>query len=1021
MPVQWVNIDVPIVGGVDTKSDPKLVQGRLLRLENGQFIGAGTVGKRDGYERYTDHVLGVGGLSTRVTSGVALAVYDQELLLMSSGSLLSYLPQLDSWNPRGHVPGTSASSQVVVQDQYDKLKADRAEVNGVALIAWQDARGGVRAQVISTENGQVLQHDVLIDAAGTEPRCAHAGGFLCLMFRKANGLVFYRVNPYDPLRFDITNVTTVNNDLRVSKPFWDLQTNGSNLVLAYTRPQAGGELDGSSPAGVRLCYVTPNGVVGSSGTGLPPACDIGDSFIPNFGGISVAVDPDSLAIAVLGYQVVGDSNDGVMLYAYREDLSILQSALLKATDSEMSGNIRCITSAWTTTASLDVYYEVRPPASSSADARVYPLRAAVVRGVATTTVTGSAMRSVGIGSQAFAYGTGSYVLTAHDSTFQKAYFLRQWDGRIHGQLHNGLGGGLISSSAGTTGSMPPHVQDMGDGIFRLPTLVAGPLQSVSGSVFQARGIADTEVWIDDHTTAYASAQVGRTLHIAGMVGTSYDGGSVVEHGFLLTPESASFVQGGVGSVTSGSHLYKAIYRWVDDRGQIHRSAPSPAQVIGVTNSTSAVTCSIETLRITDKVTPRRSAPTVELYRTETNGTSYYRVAYTNNDPTVDSVQIIDTVSDSSLINNEILYTVGGVLENYPPPSANIMCASKDRVFLAGLHDDPLSIAYSTFRTPGEGLGFNPDLRMSVDSAGGPITALASMDDKLIVFKEQRIFYVAGDGPADNGSQNTFTAAQLVTTDVGCVEPRSICLTAEGLMFKSSKGIYLLDRSLQAVYVGTAVEAHNHEEIVSADMLQGKNQVLFLTSSGLCLLYDYFFKQWSISTHHHRGTDSVIHDGTYKYLRTDGHVMAMTTGSFTDGGAGYSLLLETEWFKPFGLQGYGRVREVLLLGERKSDHVLSVEVAYDYEDSWHPATYFDADAVAPSYYGSGSYYGSDDPYGGAIDSVYQFRYALPRQKCSTIRFRVKDTGAPGEAFTLSGMTLVAGQKQGVTKMPDRKTV
>ena len=53
----------------------------------------------------------------------------------------------------------------------------------------------------------------------------------------------------------------------------------------------------------------------------------------------------------------------------------------------------------------------------------------------------------------------------------------------------------------------------------------------------------------------------------------------------------------------------------------------------------------------------------------------------------------------------------------------------------------------------------------------------------------------GEGPNLMGLQNDFTPTQLINADTGCVENNSIINIPEGLMFKSEKGMYLLNRSL----------------------------------------------------------------------------------------------------------------------------------------------------------------------------------------------------------------------------------
>jgi hypothetical protein len=80
----------------------------------------------------------------------------------------------------------------------------------------------------------------------------------------------------------------------------------------------------------------------------------------------------------------------------------------------------------------------------------------------------------------------------------------------------------------------------------------------------------------------------------------------------------------------------------------------------------------------------------------------------------------------------------------------------------------------------------------VSQVGGDITALKAMDDKLIIFKENAIFYLSGDGPNNLGQQDTFIEPQLISSDIGCSVKNSVVLTPAGIFFKSHKGIHLLE-------------------------------------------------------------------------------------------------------------------------------------------------------------------------------------------------------------------------------------
>jgi hypothetical protein len=197
------------------------------------------------------------------------------------------------------------------------------------------------------------------------------------------------------------------------------------------------------------------------------------------------------------------------------------------------------------------------------------------------------------------------------------------------------------------------------------------------------------------------------------------------------------------------------------------------------------------------------------------------------------------------------------------------------------------------------------------------------------------------------------------------------------------------------------------DVTAATLLADVNQIRFLTAGERTLVYDYHFKQWSTFTNH-AGASAVLWRDTYAYVRDDGDVMVEADDSWTDAGTPVRLVIETDWIKLAGLQGFKRVRRVGFLGEFRSAHKLRISYAYNYESSWpHVFDWDPAEVINQSVYGSETY-GDETPYGGPGSSVYQGLHGLRFQKCQSIRFKFEDVGAdsPGEAFILTGLALEA---------------
>lgn len=412
----------------------------------------------------------------------------------------------------------------------------------------------------------------------------------------------------------------------------------------------------------------------------------------------------------------------------------------------------------------------------------------------------------------------------------------------------------------------------------------------------------------------------------------------------------------------------------------------------ITNTYSA-NLSIPTLRATNK-----NNVSIVLYRTLNDETLLYRVSSvsspTLNNRNDDFAYIADLISDLNLLGNEQLYTTGGEVDNSAPPASSAITTYKNRAILVP-NENPLTWWYSKQVIPGSPVEFSENFISNIDSRGGGITAPAAMDDKLILFKENNIFYVVGEGPTPAGTQNDFTEAQLISTDTGCNNPASIVLTPDGLMFQSPKGIYLLARNMSVVYIGDAVEAYNGDTITSANLIENLNQVRFTLSTGVALVYDYYFKQWSVFTNI-AAVDSCLYNGIYNYLTSNGLVDTETKGTYTDNGAFIPMQLTTSWMSFAGLQGFQRLWRVIILGKYVSPHTLNVTISTDFT-SFHDET---VTIPVPS-----------------ATALYQYRIHIKPQKCQAIQFTIGDTqDSPfGEGLQLSEISLEVGLKAGVNKL------
>ena len=419
---------------------------------------------------------------------------------------------------------------------------------------------------------------------------------------------------------------------------------------------------------------------------------------------------------------------------------------------------------------------------------------------------------------------------------------------------------------------------------------------------------------------------------------------------------------------------------------------------------------------------------IEVYRTVGDGTVFFKVGQVANSTTANSVSFADAgaISDTDLIAKESLYTTGGVLDNFAPPSSLVIAPYKNRLVCVS-SENPKKLIYSKKRTPKSPVEFTDVFEIVLNKAQ-KVTSLAEFDQKLIIFEPDQIFYLTGNGPTDTGSQNDFSPPQLVTGDVGCQNTNSLVLMPLGLMFQSKKGIYLLNRSLETVYIGADIEGYNSLTITSAELIETENQIRYLTSEGRCLVFDYYYGKWSTWTNHSGvGATTWRTNGDYVYMRADGRIFQQSSTSYKDGNDPIELSLTTSWVKTNGIQGFQRVRKAFVLGDFKSDHTVKMEVGFNYGDFFNETHTFDyISALGVDEYGDSSPYGSEGFYGtgsGVADGVYQFRAHLAKQKCQAIRFRISDIEEvnPAQAYSVSSLMLEIGLRDNAMKLPSQKLV
>jgi len=487
----------------------------------------------------------------------------------------------------------------------------------------------------------------------------------------------------------------------------------------------------------------------------------------------------------------------------------------------------------------------------------------------------------------------------------------------------------------------------------------------------------------------------------------FDGVNLYDSAFTSAPYLTELTQS-AGIVPIGTYSYVAVAEYYDAAGNRHLSNPSSPIEVTISGSPKRVVFNVLAPDLSRKPV---NAISVRIYRKLSTDSNYNFVTTGNYD------------NLSTVATNELLYTTGGVLDNDSPVVSNVFATHGDRMFLIN-EERPNLVYFSKKVSLGDknsnvrGLEFSNFLYFAVnDNSTGyseRCTALASLDDKLVVFKNHSIYVIFGDGPNALG-QGSFNPPKLLSSDVGCSTPRSIVLSTEGLYFKSAKGIYLISRSLELSYVGADVEEFNSLEITSAVLMADINQVRFTTRTGMALVYNYYYKGWSTFTNY-ESAHAVTWLGKYTHLLASGATRTENMSSFLDVAATIRLRVVLGWLKISGIQNMQRIYRLMFLGVYKSAHNITVNLSYDYENyAWDSYNI----TILSSDYNRSTKPTQSELYAGANDGIYQYEIHTTRQKCQSIKFEMFDTSIVGESYSLTGLSVIAGVKNGIDKLSSNK--
>jgi len=1024
--LQKQSFPINFAQGLDTKTDPKQVQiGKFLSLENVIFQKGGLLQKRNGFQQLP---------ALPNTSSTYLTTFNDNLTAF--GSNISALDQsTQEWVSKGTYQPLELSTLPLLRNNVNQTQCDSAIApNGLICTAYTERANGVNSYKYVIANSITGQNRVaptlLPPGTGTisgSPRVFVLGVYFVIVFTNNISGVYHL--QYIAISINNPNLVTASSDIAANYTpsnalSWDGVVTNNNLYIAYNTSSGG--------QSIQVKYLTNNLSLSAAVTY--------SGYTATVLSMTVDISMPSRPVVYVSFYNSGSST------GYTFAINTSMGAVFAPVEIISSGTILNIVSA-AQNGVCTVYYEVSNNYSYDSSIPSHYVSSVTVSASGSVGTPGIVIRSVGLASKAFIINGQEYFLSAFQSPYQPTYFLingasTQASPIVVAKLAYENGGGYLAlglpsvSVSGNVAQIPYLFKDLVEAL----STVGNTQQSTTGGIYSQTGINLAAFTIG--TENITSTEIGNNLNFGGGFGWMYDGYLPVEQDFFLWPDSIEVTWSDTGGnmvanppgwvVNQPSYFYQVIYEWTDNQGNVFRSAPSiPVPVTFSSpdaSTTGSVTVNVPTLRLTYKTA---NPIKIDIYRWSVANQVYYQVtsitAPVLNSTTTDSISFVDTLSDASIIGNQIIYTTGGVVEDINPPAYNITTLFDTRQWVVTA-ENPNLLWYSKQIIQGAPVEFSDLLTYYIapnagtTSTTGPITAIFPMDDKLIVFKKNAIFYINGTGPDNTGANSNYSQPIFVTSTIGCISQNSIVFTPAGIIFQSSDGLWQLGRDLSTTYLGAPVEQFNASSVESAVNVPATTQVRFTLNTGQHLMYDFYYENWGTFTGI-PAISSCVYQGLHTYLNSYGQVFQENPGVYLDGSNPVLMSFLTGHIQLQGVSGYQRIYEVQMLGEYISPHLLNVQFGYDY----YPLS--EQVLITPinytGVYGSDSIYGMTSPYGGP-GTLEQWRIQTGQQKCHAFQIGLTEVYDPsygntaGAGFTLSAMTCTLGLIRGYRNLPAAQT-
>ena len=320
--IQKQTIALPFVSGLDTKTDPKLLESPKLRLlQNGLFTKPGRLSKRNGYTTLTSSAV-----SGSLTSIEAHGTFKNELLSFQGDKVYGYSEQIGKHVSKGTVSSVSSDIVYVSANPSTYQNADYATNGGITVYAFdsQNQNGdpvNVYAAIFDESSQTFIAAETILNTSGgsneaSKPVVVSMGQYIYVFYGFYNGSVgslrYRRLSLADPTTFE-SEQSVPSGSLATNLAVFDVQSIDSNrAAIAYDN-------------GTRLCFGVFDGSL-SAPTFSPDTSTLADRAGPV---LSIVVEPNTLNSWVL-YTVPTVQNLKYFIFSTTQTVVLTSTAITNA-------------------------------------------------------------------------------------------------------------------------------------------------------------------------------------------------------------------------------------------------------------------------------------------------------------------------------------------------------------------------------------------------------------------------------------------------------------------------------------------------------------------------------------------------------------------------------------------------------------------------------------------------------------------------------------------------------------------